>query len=130
MCLTWSFATTFSLFIALDSNLRKKIIEGFGINDQHLNGFIDFIKNVLHLRNMISHNNVIFNTVPAYQSTAVFNMYGYIFKKHINKLTLINMMELIEFFSHSKTLISNTRYYFNKLKINPKFKDKINLFNE
>ena len=130
MCLTWSFATTFSLFIALDDHLRKKIIENFGIQAPYLNGFMDFIKNVLHLRNMISHNNVVFYSIPPYQSQSLFDMYNSIFQKHIGKLTLINMMELIEYFSHSKTLISNTKYYFNKLKINQKFKDKINLFNE
>lgn len=130
MCLTWSFATTFSLFIALDSNLRKRIIENFGIQNVHLNGFIDFMKNVLHLRNMISHNNVIFNLTPTYQSQALNDMYKFIFNKNVNNLSLVNLMELIEFFSHSKTLISNTRYYFNKSKIEQKFKDKINLFHE
>jgi hypothetical protein len=39
-------------------------------------------------------------------------------------------MELIEFFSHSATLVSNTKYYFNKLKIQQKFKDKIDLFEQ
>lgn len=130
MCLTWSFATTFSIFIALDSELRKRIIENFGIPHSSLNGFVDFTKNVLHLRNMISHNNVIFNFTPTHQSQSIFDMYKFIFNRHINKLTLINLIELIEFFSHSKTLISNTKYYFNKLKIEQKFKDKINLFNE
>jgi hypothetical protein len=110
--------------------LRKRIIENFGIQENHLNGFIDFMKNVLHIRNMISHNNVIFNFIPAYQSLSLNNMYEFIFKKHIDKLALINLMELIEFFSHSKTLISNTKYYFNKLKIEEKFKHKINLFND
>jgi hypothetical protein len=88
------------------------------------------MKNVLFLRNMISHNNIIFSFVPPQQTKAIYDMYESIFHKKIQHLSLVNLMELIEFFSHSKTLVSNTRYYFNKLKIEEKFKKNIGLFNE
>jgi abortive infection bacteriophage resistance protein len=130
MCLTWSFATTLSLFISLEDRIRKQIITNFGINEKHINGFIEFMKSILHLRNMISHNNVIFNHIPiCFDNSSVLNMYYELFNKSIKHINLINLMELIEYFSHSKTLVSNTQYYFKKMKIESKFKEKIGLFN-
>ncbi|OAV63236.1 hypothetical protein Barb4_05455 [Bacteroidales bacterium Barb4] len=94
----------------------------------HLHGFIDFLKNVLHLRNMISHNNVVYSCEFAYQSMALNCVYESVMHKKINRVKLIHMMELIEYFSHTKTLVSNTKYYYGKAKIQQKFKDKIDLF--
>jgi hypothetical protein len=58
----------------------------------------------------------------------LFNLYAFIFKKTVTQIKLVQMMELIEFFSHATTLVSNTKYYFRKMKIQQKFKDKIDLF--
>ncbi|MDR3163912.1 MAG: Abi family protein [Mycoplasmataceae bacterium] len=128
MCLTWSFATSFSLFIALDYHIRAKILNNFGLYPSHLNGFIKIMKNILHLRNMISHNNVIYDAKMIYDGQDLFDVYEFIFHRKITSLRLIHVMELIEYFSHSKTLIANSRYYFNKLVINQKFKNRILLF--
>jgi hypothetical protein len=57
-------------------------------------------------------------------------VYQFIFDKPISQVKLFEMMELIQFFSHSTTLVSNSRYYYNKLKIQEKFKQKIDLFSE
>jgi hypothetical protein len=130
MCLTWSFATSFSFFIALSDDVRNRILNNFGLTSNFLNGFIAFLKNTLHLRNYISHNNVIYNTRVTYQCPSLLDLYTFIFKKRVKQINLWQMMELIEFFSHSTTLVSNTKYYFNKLKIQQKFKDKIDLFKE
>jgi hypothetical protein len=105
-------------------------MNNFGIPYDFFNGFVAFLKNTLHLRNYISHNNVIYNADVPHQCPNFLNLYEFVFKKHIDRIELIHMMQLIEFFSHSTTLVSNTRYYYNKLKIQQKFKDKINLFRE
>jgi hypothetical protein len=63
-----------------------------------------------------------------YQCPSLLSLYDFIFKKTVPQIKLMQMMELIEFFSHSTTLVSNTKYYFGKLKIQQKFKDKIDLF--
>jgi hypothetical protein len=86
------------------------------------------MKNILHLRNMISHNNVIYDAKMIYDGQDLFDVYEFIFHRKITSLRLIHVMELIEYFSHSKTLIANSRYYFNKLVINQKFKNRILLF--
>jgi hypothetical protein len=65
-----------------------------------------------------------------YQTPALINMYFFVFQKQISKIKLIHMMELIQHFSGAKTLISNTTYYFNKMKIQDKYKQKINFFGE
>jgi abortive infection bacteriophage resistance protein len=128
MCLTWSFATTLSIFIALDRRVQNAILFNLGINSEHLTGFIDFLKNILHLRNMISHNNSIYSASFPYNGPALNKMYEYIFRVKTDEINLYEIMQLIEYFSHSKTLISNTKYYFSKLKIQDKFKTKIGIF--
>lgn len=37
----------------------------------------------------------------------------------------MNMVELIEYFSFNKTLVSNTKYYLKKMQVPEKFKAKI-----
>ncbi|MDR1991700.1 MAG: Abi family protein [Mycoplasmataceae bacterium] len=130
MCLTWSFATSFSFFIALPNTVRQRIMNTFGLPFNYLDGFIIFLKNTLHLRNVISHNNVIYNINIPYQCSSLVLLYEFVFKKSVQSIKLIHMMKLIEFFAHSTTLVSNTHYYFNKLKIQEKFKGKIDLFDE
>jgi abortive infection bacteriophage resistance protein len=130
MCLTWSFATSFSFFIALADDTRNRILSNFGLTPNFLDGFIAFLKNTLHLRNYISHNNVIYNTQIPYQCPSLLSLYDFVFKKTVPQIKLFHMMELIEFFAHSTTLVKNTKYYYDKLKIQQKFKDKINLFEE
>jgi hypothetical protein len=77
---------------------------------------------------MISHNNSIYSVTFPQSGTAVEKLYEHIFQVRPGQIKLLQIMQLIEYFSHSKTLISNTKYYFSKLKIQQKFKDKIELF--
>lgn len=125
MCLTWSYSTTFSIFIALNDRVRTKIINNFGLYPRHLQGFIDFNKNVLHLRNMISHNYVIYNADVKYQSESLNEIYQFVFNKKVNHISLMNLIELIQTFSFNKTLVSNTHYYLKKMDIPEEFKEKI-----
>jgi abortive infection bacteriophage resistance protein len=130
MCLTWSFATSFSIFISLPNDARISLLSNFDLSPEHYEGFIVFLKNTLHLRNYISHNNVIYNTEIACQSPSLINLYECVFNKSVSNIRLLHMMELIEHFSHSTTLVSNTRYYLSKLKVQQKFKDKIQLYED
>ncbi len=125
MCLTWSFSTTFSLFIALNDSVRNRIINNFGLYPKHLPGFIDFMKNILHIRNLISHNYVIFNANVKYQSQSLNDIYEFVFNKKVDHISPFNLTEMIQHFAFNKTLVSNTMYYFKKMDIPPKFKEKI-----
>jgi hypothetical protein len=77
---------------------------------------------------MISHNNSIYSTTFPHNGATVEKLYEHIFQTKPGKIKLLEIMQMIEYFSHSKTLISNTKYYFSKLKIQQKFKEKIELF--
>jgi hypothetical protein len=77
---------------------------------------------------MISHNNSIYSSTFPHIGSSVEKLYEHIYKVQPGRIKLLQIMQLIEYFSHSKTLISNTKYYFDKLKIQQKFKEKINLF--
>lgn len=125
MCLTWSFSTTFSIFLALADKVRNKIINNFRLFPRQLKGFSEFLKNVLNIRNLISHNYSIYNCEIKYQSPELIEIYNSVFNANIDHISVMNMIELIEYFSFSKTLVSNTKYYLKKMQIPEKFKTKI-----
>lgn len=125
MCLTWSFSTTFSIFLALTDRVRNRIINNFRLYPSQLKGFSDFLKNVLNIRNLISHNYPIYNCEVKYQSPELFEIYNSIFNTNIDHISVMNMVELIEYFAFNKTLVSNTKYYFKKMQVPEKFKARI-----
>jgi hypothetical protein len=92
-----------------------------------IGGFISFLKNILLLRNAVSHNAPIFKLRFKAQSNGLNDLYYFIFKKHIqNELRLSHIIELIQYFSGTKMLLSRTKYYFHKLAINETVKHKLN----
>lgn len=125
MCLTWSFSTTLSLFIGLDDSVRMKIMSNFGLYPRHLTGMIDFFKNILHMRNQISHNYVIYNADIKYQSASLNEVYEFVFNKKVDHISVMNLIQMIEHFSFNKTLVSNTNYYLKKMKMAEKFKQRV-----
>ena len=128
MCLTWSFATTFSVFLALNDELTEAICEKFNLDRIYTSGFIDFIKNILYLRNLISHNYVLYNARIKYQSEAIKILYFHLFKVNVKHIGLIELLKMIEFFSNDDKLIKNTTLFFNKLKLKEKFKKRVKIF--
>lgn len=129
MCLTWSFSVSFSLFIALDTIGQEAILKNLDIPHNLIGGFISFLKNILLLRNAVSHNAPIFKLRFKTQSNGLNDLYYFIFKKHIqNELRLSHIIELIQYFSGTKMLLSRTKYYFDKLAINETVKHKLNHF--
>ena len=104
MCLSWSFSTTFNVFISLDDQVINKIIYNFDVDITTNSGFIDFIKNILHIRNLISHNYVIFNSEIKYQSLGLNDLYETIFNKHIEEMDLSKLIKMIEYFTDDDSL--------------------------
>ncbi|ASJ89217.1 MAG: abortive infection system AbiD/AbiF-like protein [Candidatus Malacoplasma girerdii] len=128
MCVTWSFATTFNLFISLNSSLIDYIGEQFNVISRNTNGFIDFIHNLLIIRNKISHNYVIYNTQIEYQSNALNNLYNELFKVQVKHIGFYELLQMIEYFVNDYSIIKKTKMYFDKLKIKDQFKRRIMLF--
>lgn len=128
MCLSWSFSTTFSLFISLDERIQSFIIETFNVKNDNCSGFIDFLKNIIHLRNMISHNYVIYSSSVRHQSNAFNKLFYDIFKIQVRKIEFFDLLKLIEYFTKDHNLINEIIEKFAITKINTKFKKNIILF--
>ncbi len=130
MCLTWSFSTTLNVFLSLNEEIIRYIADDFGVLNGNISGFIDFIKNILHLRNLISHNYVIYQAKMKFQSNSLNKMYFDLFGIEIKQVTLRHIIQMIEKFVNKPDLISKTITEFNKLKIDQKFKNKVQLFGQ
>ena len=128
MCLTWSFSTTYNVFLSLDKAIVSNIVNEFGVPDNNVAGFDDFIKNIIHIRNLITHNYVIYKADIKYQSEALYKMYYDITKKNTKIITIAEIIELIEYFTKTNTLISNTVRAFKQMKIKERFKLRVRPF--
>ncbi len=125
MCLSWSFSTTLNVLLSLDDAIINKIIKNFDPIISTNSSFIDFIKNVIYLRNIISHNYVIFNAEIKHQSNELNNLYESIFKEKTNEIDFLKLIKLIHYFTQDKDLFEWIKTKFNELKINDKFKKRI-----
>ena len=125
MCLSWSFSTTLNVLLSLDDAIINKIIKNFDPIISTNSSFIDFIKNVIYLRNIISHNYVIFNAEIKHQSNELNNLYESIFKEKTNEIDFLKLIKLIHYFTQDKDLFEWMKTKFNELKINDKFKKRI-----
>ena len=106
MCLSWSFSTTLNILLSLDDDIINKIIKNFDPIIATNSSFIDFIKNVIHLRNMISHNYVIFNAEIKYQSNELNNLYESIYKEKTKEIDFLKLIALIHYFTQDEILIN------------------------
>ena len=128
MCLTWSFSTTYNVFLSLDKVIVSNIVNDFGVPNNNVVGFDEFIKNIINIRNLITHNYVIYKNEVKYQSEALKKMYFDITHKDPLILTITEIMELIQYFTKTNTLIDNTIKAFKQAKIKDKFKTRIRPF--
>jgi len=127
MCLTWSFSTTFSFYLASIGEVRQIILENFGIDRQYSKGFTDLIKNLINVRNHISHNISIYNTPIKYCTDELCQLYSFFFKKNVDKqnFKLIHLINFVAHLSNNKELLEKTQYFAFNLKINEKAHAKI-----
>ncbi|MCF0126458.1 MAG: hypothetical protein HUJ68_12040 [Clostridia bacterium] len=88
-------------------------------------GFDEFIKDIIHIRNLITHNYVMFKADIKYQSEALKKLYFDITAKYPQIITVTEIIEMIQYFTKSNTLAKNTVKAFKTMKINEKFKQKI-----
>lgn len=128
MCLTWSFATTFNTFQSLDNTICSYILDNFNIKSRSVSGFIDFVRNLLQLRNAISHNLPVFNITVKYQSESLNKLYKELTGKTVRVIGIMELIVMIQEFSENPKLLSKIKIFYNNLNIKEKFKKKIPLF--
>jgi hypothetical protein len=128
MCLTWSFSVTFSFLIASCEEIRGKIINNFNIESKHYKGFVDLIKNFIHVRNHISHNIVIYDLPVKYATQELCNLYFSIFNEQVKKenFRLIHIIKFIAKLSNDQSLLDKTIHFAKTLNIKEPFKSRIN----
>lgn len=131
MCLSWSFATTFKVFLAVNDDLRKRVMANFKITSEHLKGFCDIMKIILHIRNLISHNDILYNHNIIIQTPDVNKLYEYIFHEKIQQLGLLQLANVIDYFNDNRTSLNKILIdEIEKLKFNKEsLIDILNLFN-
>lgn len=128
MCLTWSFSTTLNVFLSLNEEVIRYIVDDFGVPNSNVSGFIDFMKNILYLRNLISHNYIIYNAKMKFQSGPLNKMYTDMFHEKVPHVGLREIALMIGKFVNLPNIIDRTYVEFDKLNIEPKFKERVMLF--
>lgn len=128
MCLTWSFSTTLNVFLSLNEEVIRYIVDDFGVPNGNVSGFIDFMKNILYLRNLISHNYVIYNAKMKFQSASLNKLYMDMFHEHIDRVDLREIALMVGKFVQLPNFVNRTFLEFNKLNIKAKFKQRVKLF--
>jgi hypothetical protein len=99
----------------------------FNIDHNHYKGFVDFIKNVINLRNYISHNGVIYDLPVKYKTVELNKLYQFLFKDLLNleDFKLIHLVRMIARMSNDDKLFEKTAGFGKNLDIDEPYKSKI-----
>jgi len=111
LCLTWTFSTTVLVYFALNDQLKKKIVKWFKLSPNKVHVFDDFINRMLSLRNLITHNNVMFGNVLDIQDNKMVDNYNEVFGARKQFLDFYDFAILIEYFSEMPTLFDDLKKY-------------------
>lgn len=110
LCLTWTFSTTVLVYFALNDELKKRIIKKFKLSSNKVAVFDHFIDKILSLRNLITHNNVMFGNMLDIQDDKMLNDYNEVFKARKQFLDFYDFALLIEYFSGETNLFESLKY--------------------
>jgi abortive infection bacteriophage resistance protein len=88
-------------------------------------GFIDFIKNVIHVRNFISHNIAIYNVGVRYVTPELSNMYEFIFKEKPTSFKFYHLIRLFGHFSNDQKLLQKTMTSLDLMDLKPEHKAQV-----
>lgn len=125
LCLTWTFTTTALTYLALDNRLKEKIIQGFGVSKGKIKEFNQFIKCIIDLRNIITHNNVLISNLNCLDNSELLNSYNSIVGGRKQFLTIFELAIFIQYFSGNNNLYSDVYDTIEKHNFNPKIKQAI-----
>lgn len=126
MCLCWSFATTFSFFVALNDEIKQTVVGNLDIPSNMVKGFSDFVENSINIRNLITHNIVLFNIDVKYQSPQLNDFYEHMTGEKINDVfRLPHFIKLVCKMTNSPKLYIKTIEHINLLPLSDEHKQKI-----
>jgi uncharacterized protein (UPF0305 family) len=99
----------------------------FNIASEHYKGFVDFIKNIINLRNYISHNGVIYDLPIKYKTEELNSLYHELFNETIelSNFRLVHIVRMIGRLSNDDKLYEKTATYGKNLNIDEPYKSKI-----
>jgi hypothetical protein len=99
----------------------------FNIGEDHYKGFVDFVKNVINLRNYISHNGVIYDLPVKYKTAELTSLYKELFKENVelDNFRLIHIVRMIARLSNDDKLYEKTVSFGKNLDIVEPYKSKI-----
>lgn len=131
MCLSWSFATTFNFFIAVNNNVKKEVLKMFNIERENIQGLFYFLENCINIRNSISHNIPVFDATIKYQNDELNKLYENVLNEKINgsEFRLPHLVKLVSHFSNNNNTLEKTLENLKQIKLREEHKKKlINLF--
>jgi len=125
LCLTWTFTTTALTYLSLDNRLKEKIIQSFGVSKGRIKEFNIFIRTILNLRNIITHNNVLISNLECLSDSDLLHSYNEIIGGRKQFLTIFELGIFIQFFSKDTTLYETLYKSIIDCNFNPKIKQAI-----
>lgn len=99
---SWSFATIINFYRVLDDSLKQQIVKTFNIPIDFINSFDRVFSIFLKIRNIISHNHVLYNFKTNIFRIEFNNLYQLLFKREekINFNNPINLYQCIMFIDY------------------------------
>lgn len=125
---SWTFATAINFYRALDDEIKKQILVKFNIDVSFYNSFHKVLNLILKVRNMISHNHIVYNLSIKHYRLEFNKIYFSIFKNfHYDQNSSISYIQVANIIKHllSIEFESNNEIFLKKLSINPIFKEKL-----
>lgn len=126
LCLTWTFSTTVLVYFAMNDQLKKKVVKFFKLSPNKVSVFDDLINDFLDLRNLITHNNVIFVNMLDLQDEQTVSHYNDVFRAKKQFLDFYDFAILLEYFSGIPTLFNDLKTTVESFNFGPKIKTIIN----
>lgn len=126
LCLTWTFSTTVLVYFALNDQLKKKVVKFFRLSPNKVSSFDDLINKFLSLRNLITHNNVMFVNMLDLQDHQMVKNYNDVFRSKKQFLDFYDFAILLEYFSNIPTLFDDLKRNVEMFEFSPKLKTLVN----
>ncbi len=126
LCLTWTFSTTVLVYFALNDQLKKKVVKFFRLSPNKVSAFDDLINNFLSLRNLITHNNVMFVNMLDLQDQQMVSNYNDVFRAKKQFLDFYDFAILLEYFSNIPTLFEDLKRTVEMYDFSPRLKMIVN----
>lgn len=125
---SWTFATAINFYRVLDDEIKKQILLKFNIDTSFYYSFHKMLNLILKVRNMISHNHIVYNLSVKHYRLEFNKVYYSIFKNfHYNQNSSISYMQIANIINYflSINFETNNEIFLRKLIINPIFKEKL-----